>query len=77
MATKLLEARVKWLIVGLFSGIFVTTLLPDLLSHNKLENISPNVHDLLYEKKNEFNTYSEWPPFLVDPSFDLVEIIFM
>ena len=72
MAYKLLDSKVKCLIVGIFSGILIATFVPDLLLKNKFKSKS---FDDILDGKNvyEFAEYSQWPPFLTDSTFDLVK----
>ncbi|CAF0927047.1 unnamed protein product [Rotaria sordida] len=57
--------------VGLFLGIFITTLLPKLFIKSTWEKNKQQIN--LANIKNEYNfiEYSQWPPFLTDPTFDL------
>jgi hypothetical protein len=63
----------KWIIIGLFSGIFFTTFVPQFFVSNTMKTEQTN--DLIPKIQYKFAEYSQWPPFLTDPSFDLVYII--
>ncbi|CAF4136329.1 unnamed protein product [Rotaria sp. Silwood2] len=71
MMTKLFESKKKCLIVGVISGIFLTILLPQLLNKNKWEKNKQQTYHVNKKNEHDFAEYSQWPPFLTDPTFDL------
>jgi hypothetical protein len=72
MTSKSVSYKIKWLLTGLFSGIFVTIFMPQFLSSNRVQDEQKN--DILGTAiPRKFADYSQWPPFLTDPSFDLVK----
>ena len=69
MSNKLTSYKIKWLFAGLLVGIFFTTFLPQFpMSYQfNQEKDSQQINSLAKPLE-----YSQWPPFLTDPSFDLV-----
>jgi len=70
MSNKPVYCKIKWVLIGLFSGIFLTTYVPEFLLSNKIK--SGQANDLLPNIQYKFAEYSQWPPFLTDSTFDLV-----
>lgn len=75
MISKSFDYKLKWLMIGLLSGIFCTVFLSESFSSNRLNN-EQNIDLLHGTSEHKFAEYSQWPPFLSDPTFDLVKIIF-
>ncbi|CAF1220692.1 unnamed protein product [Adineta steineri] len=71
MAIKSNDFRIKWLIVGLLAGIIVTVVLPDFFLLNN-SNTNQNIDLAKSKPEHKFAEYSQWPPFLTDPTFDLL-----
>jgi hypothetical protein len=69
MSIKPISHKIKWLAAGLFSGIFVTLFVPEIFLSDQLKN---SKNDLLNKSLYKPMEYSQWPPFLTDPTFDLV-----
>jgi hypothetical protein len=71
MSNKSLEFKLKWLTVGVLSGIMMFIFWPDLLTPSGFRRGQNS--DLLRLKAHyKFAKYSQWPSFLTDPLFDLV-----
>lgn len=71
MFSKLTGFKIKWLIIGLLTGIFFTTFLPQFPFAIQLKEEKDNLSVSAQSKPLE---YSQWPPFLTDATFDLVNI---
>jgi hypothetical protein len=71
MSNKPLSHKIKWIVTGLFTGIFIATFLPEILLSNRIKTEQT---DHIKKLQNKFAEYSQWPPFLTDSTFDLVEI---
>ena len=71
MLTKAFEQKCKWLLIGLCSGILSAIFLPEIFIGYRLDREQIK-YSLNEEKPIRFNDYSNWPLFLTDPSFDLV-----
>lgn len=72
MASKVIESKKKYLIIGLLLGILIATFLPDFLLKSKSDK-NHQYNDIIFEKNSyDFAAYSKWPPFLTDSTFDLV-----
>lgn len=71
MSSKLAGYKIKWLVIGLLTGIFFTTFLPQFPFTTQVKEEKDNLSIHTQSKPLE---YSQWPPFLTDPTFDLVNI---
>jgi hypothetical protein len=71
MLYKLLDYKLKWLAIGLPSGLFALIFLRKLFLLCGLKN-EQNDDVLRAKNEHKFAEYSQWPPFLSDPTFDLV-----
>ena len=71
MTNKSIGYKARWLIIGIASGMFVTLFIPEILIRNRLTtHQNSNFHHVV--NGYQFTNYSQWPPFLTDPTFDLV-----
>jgi hypothetical protein len=69
MSIKPVSHRIKWLAAGLVSGIFLTTFVSQMFLSDQLKN---QKNDQLNKPSYKSMAYSQWPPFLTDSTFDLV-----
>lgn len=70
MSNKSTPSKIKWLVVGVISGVFITAMIPQLLPSNFLTEEEKRLLQMRLMQK--FAEYSQWPPFLTDPTFDIV-----
>jgi hypothetical protein len=71
MLYKLLDCKLKWPAIGLIFGLFAIIFLCQSFVSRVLKT-EPNGDILRSKSEHKFAEYSQWPPFLSDPNFDLV-----
>jgi len=71
MLYKLLDCKLKWPAIGLIFGLFAIIFLRQSFLLRVLKT-EPNGDILRAKNEHKFAEYSQWPPFLSDPTFDLV-----
>jgi hypothetical protein len=71
MSNKSIGYKSRWLLIGVISGMFITIFIPEILIRNRSKiDQNSDFHHVI--NGYQFADYSQWPPFLTDPTFDLV-----
>ena len=71
MVSKLMDYKLKWLLIGVIAGVLLSAFMPESLRPHRFSK-GKSARGSSAENDYQFAKYSQWPPFLTDPSFDLV-----